>query len=1630
MACKIEIRKTIDESIDKVLPYRSAEFGKAGAEQKAKELNDLWEDIATPVRASSDTFQVEINNIDKAVDREFEKQTQAEQSFSRDLNFFNDDQALYEQDKKDLEKDIMLQKEKGPTPTEASPKTISLLKDFLKRIGVNISAIDKDIIVDGVKQDANGAALLTQKLIQVIKGKEAKSLPEEAMHFAVAIIKQTNPTLYKKLLNDINKYAILDQVFKDYGDNPLYQTKDGKRDVIKLKEEAIGKVLAEVIIGKTEGTRENPELLAKVGTWWDQIVEFFKGLFSKSGFDQAAMDIISGKDIGTAEDINEEEGTAFLQKDVQSRIIDDLVNTSATIELRADGYYRNGIKIKRRVSDIVQSWYDSIFNDIQSDYAKAVAEAKAEKGTAGHKAKEYAFNLFVDEDGYLRKTPLVDSITDFTTENPDFDYSMYKILKANLETRLNSFPAGTRFKSEMRIYDAKRDLAGTVDFIAVEPDGKVNVLDWKFMGLNLDKYEDIPWYKINAWQRQMNQYKLILQEAYGIKPQDFGQTRMIPIYAKYSEGNAKLKIIPTLLDIKIGDVNVQNITEDYLLPVGLENEKTGDKRIDKYLERLNNLYKRISETKVAPEEKADKAKQLNELFKVIRQLQIRKNAAPLVRQAEILNKQIAGIIKQFNQTFVGKDVKQFDQKFINDFGRQISNAKFAVETYVNISTELKTLFTGTLTAEEEKLKHDIKETSETARDLKIELLELEESYVADVVAQREDLVDDYLAPEKIVRGFSRWFSTTSTMQIKGVELLYKLANKALFYIGADTLAQSKIIETIETKFNAWATAKGLSKKDYFNVIKKKDKNELIDQYDSKFYSEIKEKSADKDFKWIQDNIDHAKYKEFLKAKLDKEYERIALKYRFGTDEEAKQEVTQERNNAFYLYNISTPTSSGWLLHNYTKKFPIESWESSDWKELTKKGNEPAKDFYDYIIERNEEYAELGYITNPRTFLPFMRKGLIEKLFTGGKIKIGEQLIRGISIDEGDIGYGQIDPDTGKPIDSVPKYFTKEIEGELSIDLFKNMSLYNEAALKYKHLSEIDEQARAIAAVERNKQAIATSYFGRTKRTNGELEFTKDNSVNSKLVEDMISALIYGQKYLTSETFDQVLGTVGQWGEKLNKTLGVDIFPEGLSGRQISVNKVIDALNNTFQINTMGLNLLSASSNYFGGTAQSLVNAGTYFTKTDQAAAEFMVTTNRFNGTNQKLMISALEYFLPLTENYNREVAKRLSVNTLTAESLQDGLMFLMRKSDWNVQMSNFYAYLKNTIVENGEVINARVFLRAQPEYSNKYEGTAEERDAFEAEFEKKVAELIEEKGVLKVAQLVDNKFVIPGVVQKSQSVVTLRRTVQSINKNALGNLSEDDQRTINMNIYGRSMMVFHNWIPRLIDVRTGNMKYNAASDAYEWGRTRSVYRMISEDLAGSIGNLYNSLAANDKGVEFMKVLYEKKKADYESDTGKTLKMTETQFIDLARQNLKNQLYDVIFLATLYALFMALKAYEPGDEEDPAVKAQYRFMLKAVDKFRDELMYFYNPVGLSGLISTGPFPAMSLITNFAKGLRNFGIENYALATGDEKLEKSNMVIKYWMKTFPVANQMSGYLPMFYPQLAKDLGLKVSSTSGIR
>jgi len=1510
-----------------------------------------------------------------------------------------------------------------------SSKTIALIKDFIKRIGVDIKLV-KDISVNGVKQDANGVALIMQKLIQVVEGKEDTVLPEEAMHFAVEIIQQTDPKLFNTLLKEINGYRILQEVIDTYGTDPNYQTKDGKPDILKLKKEAIAKVLAEVVIDKSEGLSENANNLAKVESWWRTILDALKRIFQKSGFDTAAMKVLTGEAIGTVDDIRAEEDAIFLQKSTsQEAVYNKLKDIQSKIAKKDDGYYIDGKKVPRRVTDLVKDWYERRFkaNDLtKSDYQKAVDDLKAEKGTSGHADIEYAFSVFVDENGFLRDNPLDDStyISQLNPANRD----MYELLKNNLKDRLNSFPVGTRFMSEVMVYDAKRALAGTIDFLAITPDGKMNILDWKFMDLNIDKYEDVPWYKVNAWREQMEQYKLILQNVYGVKPQDFQQTRMIPIKAFYSPGNAKLGVLPQLQSIKIGDVNVKNITDDYLIPVGLEGESTGNKKIDALLDKLNSVYKRISDKTALPSEKLSKAEQLNALFTAMRQLQMKQNLKPLLRQANILNKEIQKTIDRYKENWAGKDPKDFKQKDISKFYEELETAKNSLIAYTTLNTDLKFLFQGELSEEDKALREELRNVTEAAQELDSNLDDISGEFVNDIVAKSEG-VDNYLSPEKVIKGITKWFVSTTGLQLKALEILYKKANRAFGFAAMDTIDETKKLATFKEAFDKWAQAKGLNNKNYFDILKKKDKNELIDEFQRDFYKELKSKSTDKDFTWIRDNIDAVEYNKFLKEKLQEELDRIDNKVRVGSEEDINREISREKANITNLYNTSTAESPGWFLYDFTKKFPKrDKWESAEWKELTKPENKPAFDFYNYIKERNEYYQEIGYINKAeaRVFLPFVRKGLMEKIIFGGNITLGEQFLRAISIDEGDIGFGKIDPLSGRPIDTIPTYFTREIEGELSTDLFRNMALYNEMAIRYKYVSDIEAQARALVATERNKKAIATSMFGKTQYKNGKLEYTPDNNENTKLVEDMMKSIIYGQKFIQSETFDQLLGTLSDFGERANKKLGIKIFPENLSGRQISINKVLNQLNTTFQLNALGLNPLSALSNLLGGNFQSMINAGTYFTKQDYLSTELWMAGNKMTrGEDSKKMIRAIEYFLPFTDSYNRELAKKLSLSKLSQENIQEFLMVLMRNSDMFVQSANFFTYLRNTIVDGDRVVNVREYLREQPEYKDMYAGTQEERQARAEKFEKDVKELVESKGVLKVAEVKNGDLVIPGVDRKSESVIELRRKVQQLSKDALGNLTEDDIRAINQNIYGKSFMLFKNWIPRLVDVRLGNLKYNSASDAYEWGRMRNVFRVISEDVIGSINNLTNSLQANDKGVEFMKNLYKKKKEEYETETGKELDMTESQFIDLTRKNIKGQLVDLMFMLTIYALYLGLKANAPDDDEDVAVKNQYKFMLRAADKVKDELAYFYDPTSLTSLVSSGIFPSTTYLNNFKKLIVNFNTEMYGLAVGDEELVEKTKVIKYLMKTFPVANQAAGMLPMFYPELAKDLGIRAQS-----
>lgn len=1556
----------------------------------------------------------------------------------------------------DNAKGIFYQEGEELVSSAASPQTVAMVKDFLNRIGVSIENVDK-IVVNGIKQNANGAALVTQQLVKIVNGKQDVALTEEAMHFAVEILQQTNAPLFKKLLNEINSYQILKDVYNTYGSNPAYQI-DGKPDIIKLKKEAIAKVLTETVIKRNEGSTEKPELIAKAETWWQQIVNALKSIFFTSGFDEAAMKVLSGEAIGTVEDVRAQEGETYFQQSInpQKRIVDELrdidsklVKKPVTIDgKQEDRYFFDGSTeyVKYRVTDFIKDWFSQKFADkdlLKSEYQEALDDLKKETGTSFHFDQEFLVKgygdgnggVFVDANGKLRDEADILDDSAYVSQMDPNNRGYYDLLKKNMWQRLSNkevFPEGTIFLAEMKLFN-KKNVAGTVDFIAVTPTGKVSILDWKFIGLNTQKYDDVPWYKIDAWRQQMQQYVSILQGTYGVKPENIQQARMIPIVVKYSGGSEKQGVLPNVTKIEIGNVDPRTESRDYLLPVGLASETTGEKKLDGLITRLNKVYEDMSSKKaVTEEQKQSKALLLNTLFKAIRQLQVKQEMRPLVDQAKLINKEAQNLIDDYNNTWKNPSESLLsDPKVRDEFSQRLLNFEDSLKVYESLSIDLKSFFKGELSEEDEKLWKDIRDTAENAKELESDLEEIRREFMENVVATREGFTD-YLKPEKIIKGISRLFGSTSITQLKSAQLLFRMANRALGYAAQDTADEGNELKKLKDNYDKYAKSKGLSKKDYFKLIKKSGSNELINEFDPEFYTKLKKaiNSEKPDYEWIKDNVDIDAYKAYLKEKLEKENQYAVNKARISDDPEGDIDKDILQNEK--LYNIDSPDSPGWLLYQDIRKFPKRSnWESQEWKELHKSGNEPALAFYNYIRKKNDEYHEIGYISNARTFLPFVRKGFLEKVFYGGKMALGEDLLRSLTIEEGDVGFGQINPITKEPVYNIPKYFTRKIDGDTSDDLFKNMALLNEMAIRYKYLSQIENQTKLLLRTESQKEAIKTSYYGTTKyKKDGTPETTSDNTENTELVRDMIESIIYGHKYVESSNFDQLLGGIGNFGKRANKVFGAKILPEKYDNAQISLNKVVDSINNYFQVKSLGLNPISSLANLLGGSFQTWINAGKYYTKSEFLKNEFMIT-QRMHGVDQKKYVGALQYFLPLTESYNKQIASELSLNKLNAQSLQEILMSLMRNADQFVQSVNFFSYLDNSIVVDGNVVNVREYLKTTPEFANIYSVSQAERTVLQKKFEQEVERLKKEQGVMALAKIVDGQFTIPGVDRKSDSVIELRRKVQSITKDALGNLSDDDVRKMNMNIVGKSFMMFKNWIPRLVDVRFGDIKYNAGSDAYEWGRTRMVANFLGEGIITGLKNLTAAVYATDEGVVYMKELYEKKKEIYERETGKTFDMTPDEFIELVRQNIKNQAADLMMYIALTALFFGARALAPDDDDDKFAKNQHKYLMRVIDKVRDEVAYFYNPMGLINLSKGGVFPALSGIATPTKTLINMLNEMYGLSMGDgvglngKKIDE-NYVIKYGLKSLPVTSTLADtILLLFFPDVAKDLGMRAQS-----
>lgn len=1349
------------------------------------------------------------------------------------------------------------------------------------------------------------------------------------------------------------------------------------------------------------------------------------------------------------------------EKENVDPILMDTEEASNYYEIKQpDGTYA---KITKRVTDRVKSWYRKRFGDKKfTEAQQEFNEIKRELGVKFHYFVEDIHGRYFNPDGTRKQSPgrrtiKVDPVDDVVYQKLE-DYF------TELVEEFSKDGKNPLVFSEAIVYDPKEQEAGTIDLLIVDEDGKANIFDWKFMSIS-EQANDVPWFKQGAFGIQLSRYRDILRDAYGVK--EFGLNRAIPILMDFKrinpfDKNSKL----TLKGINIGSVDVSKIEDLRLVPVSEETESTGDKRLDKLIKELNTIYRQIGKTTATSDEEREfKRERMNLLKKAIRAAQSSKDISPMIDVINIMRKEGEQIVNDWETIYDKRAAtdKDFENAELSDYADNIREYIAISEVFARIDDLIGNLIYNKemeATAETKEEKAEVayrKEVLDQIRDEKSkiansrdEVKEIAGKFADKFMGQR-NLVKGLLKPEAIWKGVSSFFRGASDSPLASIQILFKIVTNAR---GKASVNANKMIDELldirKSLVERGGNTRELVKKIYQRDDKNNIVNKLIYKYKKDFYTGVDDNAIEgkQDKNWLIDNINVEEYKKEALDMLNKRVKSLSNLY--SENEELRDQLIAEE---YRKWDISRSDFNGW--NNYIiKRHPKDKWFSDEYKEIEKDAD--LLKLYNFISQVNDEAGDVGYIQNKihSTFLPFVRKSMAESLAWDFSLSSIMNMGNSLSLKADDVGYGSINELTNELEHSIPKYyttdFTKKEDGtndysDVSEDIFKNMILYINHMQKYKYLSEVEGQLNLIKTVESFKDHYETKRNGDIVMENGKPKEVSGNEDNRKMFDDFLRALFYEQKYPISDADTELNLSIKNGIKKaINKVAGKEIFKPEENPDAISLVKTMDAANRAFQLKTLGFEVISGAVNLFGANIQMATQAGNYMKAREFIKNEIDLIGNKFKNEEERIMFSQLiETFMPLKDDPSYDKLQQAGLSKLTNINFSDWLMVFMRVPEQHVEKSIFKTLLDNTMVVDGKLVNIREYVKNK--YSDRYSSSEAYRQAAN-NINKEIDELKKTKSITATKQLVDGKLIIPGFdLNNIEEIQRLTNLTRRISRNATGGLSDADLNRMQMSIWTKSMMIFKNWIPKLVDTRFGEFRKISddfsveidengmtTGEKYDIGRIRVFLPFLSANIIKTIKEINDVLSVTEDGLSKLDALYKRYAEDYKKKTGEELTMSKEDFNDLIRNNLRNQVKELATLMSLLGASLALGFLAPDDDDDRASKNAYRYTQRVVDKFVGELSFFYNPLEIQKLLSGSSFPAIGLLTDITRFTNHITMEVTGIDISDfekspEEARKKAQPIKNLAKMLPFTKSLMTYGAIFDSEFAKEYDITIQKES---
>jgi hypothetical protein len=1412
--------------------------------------------------------------------------------------------------------------------------------------------------------------------------------------------------LYKEMFDKITGYKIYSNTVNEYKDLKQYRNSDGTINFTKLKKEAMAKLIMAYII-KQETGEEVSDKINTAKKWWSKLWDFVKKIFNvvaTNPFESASKSILANdiSDLDINKQLSDEE---YLQNSTQA----SKINSEARLlqeqkDMKLDDsidpvtgekrhiYNRKGVDVvdkegkSRSVNSvIVNEWYKERFpTDNRSDRQKMIDNLKAEEGTKIHADMEDIIKRYFNEDGTRKAT--VDANKKIST-----NAEVYGKLETYFQQLLEQYKdPKTKFLNEVRVYDSERNIAGTIDLVIILPDGSVDIYDWKSQEIGKDQ-EELKWFKAPAYRIQMEEYKKILQKEYGFTK--FNKIRAIPIKTTFlytkDAGGLKLR---NLKDIEIGNADPRKIPDDknYLLPVVMLYESTGDKNLDTLVEKLNAIYDILRDQKVKPAEKDIKADELNELAKTIRDLQVRKdmnsfidNGIYEIRKFDNMLKKNTITIANVQDAINTMKVYAESKKYLKDQIREINN-QIAKTTDENLKKYLS------------DLKNNFQDMEDNADYILQSLIERRDQ-LGDEYAKSEG-INTLLDPAKSMDWLKRNFRSVSTLDTASMQTFYKVLRRAQTIREQNVKKMIDELEKISKDYKQWASSQGKSGTDMFSYLLQYDdkgnwNGDFLNIYNKDYFTERTKAIKNNDYNWFKLNtvFDQAAYDEARKDQIEMLEERYP-----GSDEKIK----NKREKLLLKWEEKYDSKYEFAYLNKYNSFikPMDKWHSDKYKFIYQKNakgefvNKPLKDAYEYFQSMVRHSAQLGMIDKfSSKFIPTLVQGME---FNPSKILDSLRV-------NSNSGFGNIDVLTGERKKEIPVMMTRDVGVEKdgftdysgkSTDLFKVFGSWGVQMYNYETMSDIEDIADMLLEIEKRKNSYAENQFGKINKD----KKISTNDVNSETLQNHINYFLYGQE--TSKNIDKAIE---------------------IRGKEYSAVKTTKKALKYMALKTLGLNFLSGTSTFVGGTGNAFLLASkrTLFTE-----KEWIKGIKDFSSKDKVTVAAIYQFGLSLEDETNHKL-RDLSVEGAMNHLSSDSLMYVQRKGDkWATFPVSATLLNTHMIDEKGNVVNIRDYVKAKNNYENFYNLPMDQQKTVREKIEKEVEELQKTKSLKATAEIKDGKLNIPGMTGNIENITRFKGIVTKTIKNIIGNATRDDMNQLRMTLAGSILMQFRTWMPQMITERAGDMSYDVDMETWNYGKARLFFKHVfNKQALPLIKELITGVGTNtiDKAkaryIEFLGRLKQEGKINDDSEF-----MTESEFIDMYVGNLRSMMRELMMVLAFGSLvFWAIGGKGPDDDKDKT--GARKWLSKAFKKYFSEFAFYYSPSEFTSILKS-PIPLVGLLTDTESFIQDTIGQGVGFALSDEKIMKKNHPLKYLFRIFPVTKELQSDYALINNEFSKDWDIK--------